>query len=124
MWHIHVSTQKVWHASISHIPVCALQPAVFALVCFIFRVKFSEVDPPVHPKTDPDHMVLPIEESCFQNPVMGKAGGELLTVSASDSSNNGSTAFKIEAQAPKTPKTPKTDVAVNAMPLTDSIVDN
>ena len=100
-----------------------LQPAIFALVCFIFKVKFSEVDPPVHPKTDPDHVVLPIEDSCFQNPVTGKAG-ELLTVSVSDGSNDGSTDFKIEAQAPKTPKTPKTDIAVNAMPLTEAVVAN
>lgn len=87
-------------------------------------MKFIEVDPPVHPKTDPDHMVLPIDDSCSQNPVMGKAGGELLADSVSDSSNDGSTAFKIEARAAKTPKTPNTDIAVNAMPLTDSVVDN
>ena len=45
--------------------LCVLQPAIFALVCIIFRVRFKEVPPPIHPKTEPDvPLVLTIDDSC------------------------------------------------------------
>jgi len=52
-----------------------LQPAIFALVCVIFGIKFKEVPPPIHPKTEADlHVVLPVEDSCYENPLAGAAG--------------------------------------------------
>lgn len=42
-----------------------MQPAIFALLCVVFKISFREVPPPIHPKTVPDvHMVLSIEDSC------------------------------------------------------------
>ena len=36
----------------------------------IFKIKFREVPPPIHPKTQPElHVVLPIEDSCYGNPL-------------------------------------------------------
>lgn len=99
----------------SHTYLCAAASHLRACVLHL-QGEVQRGWPPCAPQTDPNHMVLPIEDPCFQNSYIDKAGGELLTVSVSNSSNNGSTAFKIEAQAPKIPKTPKTDIAVNAMP--------
>ena len=75
-----------------------LQPAIFALVCVIFRVTFSEVAPPVHPKSDADHMVLPIEDSCFQNPVLAKDDKALAPNGSLVVCSNDSEDFTIEAQ--------------------------
>ena len=52
-----------------------LQPAIFALVCVIFKISFTEIPPPIHPKTQPElHVVLPIEDSCYMKPLADADG--------------------------------------------------
>lgn len=57
-----------------------LQPAIFALVCVVFGITFKEIPPPIHPKTQPDlHVVVPIQDSCYEDPLADKADGAVKT---------------------------------------------
>ena len=58
--------------------LCLMQPAIFALILVAFKVTDSEVAPPVHPRTNSDHVVLPIEDSCFQKTGSFKQIGGLI----------------------------------------------
>ncbi|DBA95650.1 hypothetical protein WJX82_007031 [Trebouxia sp. C0006] len=49
-------------------------PAIFALVCVVFGITFKEIPPPIHPKAQPGlHVVVPIQDSCYENPLAIKA---------------------------------------------------
>ena len=57
-----------------------LQPAIFALVCVVFGITFKEIPPPIHPKTQQElHVVVPIQDSCYEDPLADKADGAVKT---------------------------------------------
>jgi len=57
-----------------------LQPAIFALVCVVFGITFKEIPPPIHPKAQPGlHVVVPIQDSCYENPLAIKADDAVKT---------------------------------------------
>ncbi len=72
-----VSWSQVFLADIHSV---LLQPAIFALVCVVFGITFKEIPPPIHPKTQPDlHVVVPIQDSCYENPLAIKADDAVKT---------------------------------------------
>ena len=49
-------------------------------MCVVFGITFKEIPPPIHPKTQPDlHVVVPIQDSCYENPLATKADDAVKT---------------------------------------------